>query len=159
MSFFEIIQIITAAIGSFGFGVLFNIRGKKLLAITLGGGIGWIVFLLLIRLGLGEAACYFIVATLISVYAEIMARLLKAPTTVFITPSLIPFIPGSSLYYTLAYAFDGNSQFFFQKAMKTVELAAALAIGVIAATVAARLLMKIWQIVRRTSCHKENKGE
>jgi len=42
-----VIQIVTGALGSLGFSVLFNIRGKKLLITTLGGLISWSVFLLL----------------------------------------------------------------------------------------------------------------
>ncbi|MBQ1965266.1 MAG: threonine/serine exporter family protein, partial [Clostridia bacterium] len=45
------------------------------------------------------------VAFSMSVYAGIMARVLKTPATTFITTSLIPLIPGGSLYYTMAYAF------------------------------------------------------
>ena len=41
------IQVLTGALGSFGFSILFNLRGKKLLITTLGGVISWAVFLLL----------------------------------------------------------------------------------------------------------------
>ena len=136
------VQILSAAVGSIAFGILFNLRGKKLFSIALGGAFGWATFLLFSALGMNEVLAYFLVALLISLYAEGMARLQKAPATVFVAPSLIPLVPGSSLYYTMAYALGGNSVQFIEKAGATLSLAAALAVGIIVAAIFARLLFK-----------------
>ena len=139
MTFNEVLQILTGSIGSFGFALLFNVRGKRVLVATLGGLLSWLIFLLLSRFIDSEPINYFIVSLLITVYAEVMARVMKTPTTTFITTSLIPLIPGSSLYYTMAYAFQSDMSRFVEKAVYTLELAAALALGVIAATAATKL--------------------
>ena len=140
-----LVQIIAAAVGSLGFAVLFNIRGTKLIATAIGGGFGWGLFLLLELLGLDTPICYFFVAMSISLYAEIMARILKAPATIFIAPSLIPLVPGASLYYTMAYALSGNSELFSDKALTTLSCAASLAVGVIVSAVAMQLFAKMLQ--------------
>ncbi|MBQ9832656.1 MAG: threonine/serine exporter family protein, partial [Clostridia bacterium] len=93
----EIIQIITATVGVMCFSLLGNTRGKKLLFTAIGGFLSWALFILLGRLIASETMRYFIVSILLSAYSEIMARVLKTPTTTFIIPSLIPLIPGSSL--------------------------------------------------------------
>lgn len=139
----EIIQIITGFIGSLGFSVLFNIRGKRLIMAAIGGLLSWTMFLVFSRFIHNEPINYFIVSLIISVYAEIMARLLKTPTTTFIAASLIPLIPGGSLYYTMAYAFEGNLQSFAEKAVDTLKLAAALALGIIVATTLAKFISEI----------------
>lgn len=139
----EIIQIITGFIGSLGFSVLFNIRGKRLIMAAIGGLLSWAMFLVFSRFINNEPINYFIVSLIISVYAEIMARLLKTPTTTFIAASLIPLIPGGSLYYTMAYAFEGNLQSFAEKAVDTLKLAAALALGIIVATTIAKFISEI----------------
>ena len=72
-----------------------------------------------------------------------MARLLKTPTTTFITTSLVPLIPGGSLYYTMSYAFESNLERFLEKGVYTLELASALALGIIIATTATRILTKL----------------
>lgn len=136
------LEILAAAAGSLGFSVLFNIRGKKLLAVTLGGALGWAAYLLLFALGMGEPMAYFLVALLVSLYAEGMARLLKAPATVFVAPSLVPLIPGSSLYYTMTYALGGNTAQFLEKAGSALALASALAGGIIISAVFVRILFK-----------------
>ena len=152
-----LIQIFTAAVGSLAFGVLFNLHGKKLAAVFLGGAVGWLFVLLFMYLGADEPTAYFVVALILSLYAETMARVLKAPTTVFIIPSLIPLVPGSSLYYTMAYALDGEREQFFGKAMNTLALAAALAVGIIIATVLTRLFIKAVQAIKaRKDNHREN---
>ncbi len=138
----DILQIITGGIGSLGFAVLFNIRGKKLIAATLGGFLSWAMFLLLRLVFPNEPVCYFLVSALISLYAEIMARRLKTPTTTFLMTSLIPLIPGGSLYYTMVYAFGGISQSFINQGIYTLQLAAALALGIIAVTAVAKTLSK-----------------
>ncbi len=144
----EIIQVITGTIGSFGFAILFNVRRSRLVAVTIGGFLSWLLFLLFQRIIADEAICYFLVATLISLYAEGMARLLKTPATVFICPSLIPLIPGASLYYTMSYAMAGDNGAFVEKAIATLKLAAALALGIVAATVLMKLILRVCQTVR-----------
>jgi len=80
----DILQIITAFIGSLGFALLYNIRGKKLIIAAIGGLISWGLFIVFGWFIADEAIRYFIVALLLSLYAEIMARILKTPTTTFI---------------------------------------------------------------------------
>ena len=137
----EIIQIVTAFIGSLGFAILFNVRGIKLVIASLGGFLAWLLFVLLGYLSVhNEPIRYFIVAAAVSLYAEIMARIFRTPTTTFIITALIPLIPGSSLYYTMAYAFGENFENFLKKGVYTLELAAALALGIIVSTTLARII-------------------
>lgn len=137
-----VIQIITGFIGSLGFAILYNIRGKRLLAAALGGLLSWALFLLLNIFIPNEPVCYFLVSLSLSFYAEVMARLQKTPTTTFITTSLIPLIPGGSLYYTMSYAFESDLTNFVSKAIYTLQLAAAIALGIIVATTLTRLITK-----------------
>ena len=136
----EIIQILAGFVGSIGFAILFNIRGKRLFAAAVGGLLSWLLFVVLSKYITSEPISYFIVALAISTYAEIMARILKTPTTTFVTTSLIPLIPGGSLYYTMAYAFQGNLDTFLQKGIYTLQLASALALGIIVSTTLTKIL-------------------
>lgn len=136
----EIIQILAGFVGSFGFACLFNIRGKRLIAASVGGFLSWLLFVIFSHFIPSEPVNYFVVALLLSFYAEIMARVLKTPTTTFITTSLVPLIPGGSLYYTMASAFESNLPRFLEKAVSTLQLASALALGIIFATTVTRLI-------------------
>lgn len=148
-----VIQIIMGFLGSLGFGILFNVRGKRLVAASLGGLVSWALFLLL-KIFIGEdAVCYFIVSVVLSFYCEIMARIQKTPTTTFLITTLIPLIPGSGLYYTMTKAFSGEYDSFLERGVTTLSLAVALALGVIVTTVIVSLISRI-----RLRAETKNKG-
>ncbi len=134
----EIIQIITGFVGSLCFGILFNLKGKRLLAGALGGLLSWGMFIIFSQFIASEPLSYFFVSALVAVYAEIVSKLIKTPTTPIITTALIPLIPGGSLYYTVASAFDSSFGVFSEKAFYTLKLAAALALGMI-------IVLAVWR--------------
>lgn len=136
----EWIQIVTGFFGSFGFAIHFHIRGKKLLFAALGGFLSWTLFVLLKCWTTDEAIRYFLVSVLISTYAEGMARCLKTPTTTFLMTSLISLIPGGSLYYTMTAVFAGDWMRFLESGAHTLELSAALALGIVLVAAVAKLL-------------------
>ena len=140
MTSFEMVQIVTGFIGSLCFGILFNLKGKRLVAGALGGLLSWGAFVVFSFFVASEVVNYFLVSILISVYAEIMAKLLKTPTTPIITTALIPLIPGGSLYYTVASAFDSSFGIFSEKAFHTLKLAGALALGMI-------IVLSVWRFI------------
>lgn len=145
----DLIQIFTGFLGSLGFSILFNIRGLKLTIASLGGLISWTVFLLLAPLFPGEAIRYFFAAATVTVYSEVFARVLKTPTTTFLVASMIPLIPGGSLYYTMNYALNEQWSLFVQKAFYTLELALALAVGIIAVTTLTRMYTALRHRVKK----------
>ena len=134
-----LIQIFMGLLGTLGFNLLFNIRGKKLVFATLGGPISWSIFLALQPLLLGETVRYFIAAAAVTVYGELLARKMKTPTTTFLVPSVILLIPGSALYYTMNYALKKQWAAFAHQAVYTLQLAMSLAVGIIAVTTVVRL--------------------
>ena len=136
------IRVLAAALGTLGFGVLFNIRGKKLLVGALGGMFAWLLFELLGGVVQNEPIRYFIVSAAASVYAEIFARLMKTPRTTFWIVNLIPLIPGGSLYYTMSSAVGSDFELFMQRGMYTLELAAALSLGIVTVAALSRIIKK-----------------
>lgn len=142
MTSFEIIQLMAGLVGSLCFGILFNMRGKRLIAAAVGGLLSWGLFLLMSHIIPNEPINYFIVAALVSLYSEIMARVLKTPAAPVVTTSLIPLIPGGSLYYTMASAFENDFTMFLERAVSTLKLACALALGIIVITTLFQLLFR-----------------
>ncbi len=138
MNWDGILQVITGCLGTFGFGILFNIRGKKLLLASLGGLLSWGLFLLFGLVVESEVLRYFLVSAAISAYSEILARKVKTPATTFSIVSLIPLIPGGSLYYTMAHIIGGDLETFVPTALYTLELAAALSLGILLVTATIR---------------------
>ena len=126
-----LLQILSAAIGTLGFAFVFNIRGKKVFFAAFGGCLGWVLFLLFGLFLESEVIRYLIVSIAVSLYGEVMARILKTPTTLFSVVCLVPLVPGSGLYYTMTHALSGNLEGFIERGAGTLSLAAALSLGVV----------------------------
>ncbi len=140
----NVIQILMAGVGSFGFSMLYNIRGKKLFLAGLGGVFSWTLCLFLQPWFESEVVRYFFSAAFVAVYAEVLARVMKTPTTTFLVPAIIPHVPGGSLYYTMKFALNEQWYEFFSKAFATVELALALAIGIIAVSSLVKVFFSVY---------------
>lgn len=127
----QLLEIVAATVGTVGFAYVFNTRGKKIFFAAFGGCLGWVLFLLLGLFMDSEILRYLIVSVLVSVYGEIMARVLKTPTTLFSVVCLVPLVPGSGLYYTMTHALNGNWAEFLDRGPTTLGLAAALSLGTV----------------------------
>lgn len=139
----DLIQLITGTLGSLGFSLLYNLRGRKLLIATLGGLVAWSVYLIFRSSIPDESIRYLIASAAITVYAEAFARILKTPTTTFLVPAIIPLVPGGSLYYTMNHALNTEWQPFISRAFYTLQLALCIAVGIIAITTLTRIRMLI----------------
>lgn len=149
LGYTEIVQIIASFIGTLAFGVLFNIRDKKLIFTGLGGLLSWFAFILLGYAIENEAVRYFVVSVFIAAYAEVLARFLKTPTTVFCVVSLFPLIPGGALYYTMKYALEHDWKNFIDEAVYTIELAAAISIGIMIVAACVKYYKKLYGNIKK----------
>ena len=91
---------------------------------------------------------FFISAVLLTAYAEVWAIVLKTPVTVPLIPTVIPFIPGGGLYYSVNALLRGDLHAFAGKAAQTMGLALALAVGIMLATSLAKLLRFYYENIR-----------
>ncbi len=125
-----IIQLFSACIGSLGFSLIFNSEKKNLFPASMGGLLGWSVYLLCSHFKLGVFISSIGAAIFCQIYSEVMARIQKSPTTVFIIPAIIPLVPGSGLYYTMYYASLSDWENFRKYGTDTLLTAFGIAVGV-----------------------------
>ena len=139
----ELIQILAVAVACVGFSLWFRVRGVKILWCALGSVLCWGVYLL----------CYDLIypsvfgATLLSsvicgLYGQIMARLNRAPATIFTTICLLPLIPGSSLYYAVYGVVTRNSALASSKAADLGLTCFAIVLGFMVVEVVNRFLWR-----------------
>lgn len=126
-----ILNSIYAAIASLAFAVLFHIKGKEMFFSALGGGLGWFVYLVSLHFGNSITVSLFIAAIVISIYSEIMARVLKNPVTVFVVTGIIPLVPGNGMYYTMYETISGNLDKAVHWCFQTFMYAGAIAIAIV----------------------------
>ena len=70
-------------------------------------------------------------ATFIYIGCAISARMFKAPVTVFLLPAQIILVPGRSLYQSVSYLLSSEYTLAWQECLKTGEVAAGIACGLI----------------------------
>ncbi len=134
-----LIQCIGAAIGCFGFSLLFNIHGPGVLICMLGGVLSWFVYALCLQFGVNEIGAYFWGGVFASAYSEICARIRKYPAFSYLVVSLFPLIPGAGVYYTMEHAVKSEMDLFANKGMQTAAIAGALALGILLVSTITRL--------------------
>lgn len=122
-----------------GYCLLFNIRGKALVASSLGGVLGWLVYTLSNPLQ-NDIMQYFLATVATAVYAELMARTMKKPATGFQIVALLPLVPGGGIFYTMEYCVIGNNSMFLSTGIHTLGIAGALAMGVLLVSSVVRLI-------------------
>lgn len=84
----------------------------------------------------------------VSAYAEVMARVFKAPVTGFLTIGILPLVPGGGIYYTMEYCVSGQTSQFIETGIHTFAIAGALAVGVLIVSSLVHLFQKM-QLRRR----------
>lgn len=137
------IELVTAFFGSLGYASLFNVRRKRIISAGIGGFIGWLSYIVSSSFISNEAIKYLIAAIVITVYAEKMARLKKAPATVFLISAIMPLVPGGMLYASMSYAVKEEWVRFGMKAVNTLSVALALALGMLIATSILKILRRV----------------
>lgn len=148
----ELISVISAFFGSLGFSIIYNIRGLRIWIPAIGGAVFWAVYLIFLHFINNEFLGFFFVAILITIYSEIWARILKTPSTVILMPTVIPLIPGGSLYYAMDAALRHDMPQFFLKAQAAVGLAVALAAGIMAVTSMQHLISALIKMIKPAPC-------
>jgi len=126
-----ILNSIYAFIATLTFGILFNIRGKKLFFASLCGGLSWFVYLLSFSLNNSNALSLFLASLAASFFSEVLARIMKTPVTTFVICAIIPLVPGGGMYYTMLASIRGNINTSLSTGLETITNAGAIAVGIV----------------------------
>ena len=135
-----VVQIIAALVGSVGFAIFFKMKGRQIALAGIGGALTWMVYLFVQSFVTGYFVPYFAAAVFVAVYAEIMARINRAPATIFLTAAAVPLIPGGSLYYTMAGLVNKDEVLFTQSGEAAIVIALAIAMGFVVVAVITRYI-------------------
>ena len=96
-----VIQLISCTIGCTGYASWFKIRGKKILYSSVGAFLTWGIYLLVYAWYPDNFFAVVVASCFVAGYAFVMSRVNHAPSTVFLTASVFPLMPGARLYYLM----------------------------------------------------------
>lgn len=130
---------VSGFLATIGFGVLFNIKGLKLLLAGIGGMLGGVIYYLCKQNQCPEALSLFCAGVSFALYSECFARICHTPVTTFVICALIPLVPGKGMYETMRYAVANDAQAALQTGLNTLINAGALALGIIFVSTLMRL--------------------
>lgn len=124
-------EFLYAFCASIAFSVVFGLKKERIFLAAFGGGMGWLFFSLFKIITDNEIARCFLATLIIASYAEIMARKVKSPVSIFLVISLMPLVPGGGIYQTMYYLILGNISAAIKVGLNTLGMAGALAIGIV----------------------------
>ena len=130
-----IIMLITAALATLGFSILFYIHPRRLVVATLGGVLTTGIYLLGVHFIGGELLPNLLGALVGAGFSEIMGRLTKVPVPIYMVPCVIPLVPGGGLYETMFNFVAGNYAAAATSGMRTLQIALGIAGGIVIASV------------------------
>lgn len=152
MSWLQVAYLTAACtVALLGIAVIFDVPPKKMFWAMVGSIISCVLMLIGDKYGLDPLITNMIATAIPCVYCEIMARVLKTPTTVFMIPTLLPLVPGSRLYYTMFYLFSGEQELFLDNMLIAVKICTGIAVAIIVVTGAMRWI----EAVKRQKLEKE----
>lgn len=123
-------QFVVAAVSTACFGVTFQVPRRHMVACGVGGGIGWLVYLVCVAAGLSAAMATFFAALPLTLACRLFAIKFRAPVTLFLLCGIFPLVPGAGIYYTAYYFLQGAGQQMADKGFETAKIAVALALGI-----------------------------
>ena len=101
-------EILSGALGTFAFSVLMQVPRRLLFFTTFGGLLSGTVYRFAEENGMGAFGATLWGMLAVALYAELLARVLKTPSTVLLYPSTVPLLPGSAIYYAMQYLLWGQ---------------------------------------------------
>lgn len=134
------ILILTSLLGTAGFAIIFRIKASHVVPASIGGALTCAVYVLFDALGAALFLSNFLASLFAVLYAAIMSKLLKTPSTIFVALCIIPLVPGSSLFYSMSNLIVWNQAQFQHFATNTLHIALGIAGGIVLESAVVHLL-------------------
>ena len=127
-----IVQAVAAFIGTVGFAVLYGVPRSEYLHVGVCSTIGWIAYLLMLRLAGATVIESSFVATLaVVLVSRFMAVDRRCPVIVFQICGVFPLIPGAGIFWTVYYIVNKQLSDAFASGFTALGVAVAIVLGII----------------------------
>ena len=124
-------QVLAAAIGVIAFAILFRAPRKYYLDCGIAGGIGWLIYLLVMGQGFSSMVASLVSTLVLTILSRILSVIRLAPVTIFLITSIFTLVPGAGFYYTAYYLMIDNLAMAAMKGVETLKVAGAISLGIL----------------------------
>ncbi|MEV8090509.1 threonine/serine ThrE exporter family protein [Streptomyces nigra] len=148
-------QIAASMLLSLTFAVLLQQERSTVLAVTLNGGVAWVVYGAMHYAGeLSPVASTAVAAGLVGLFGQLMARYRFASALPYTTAAIGPLLPGSATYFGLLSIAQNEVDAGLVSLATAASLAMAIAIGVNLGSEISRLFLRIGSPEKRRSAKR-----
>ena len=131
MNFWELIKIFILCIGaSLAYALLMKSPKKSVFVSAVLAGMGYVLYLVTDHFLGTELPAYFAGTLFIAIAGEIMARIFKTPSTIFVFPAVIPLVPGFGLYRAMLKLVQNDYDGFLRTGTETIFIAGVMAVAI-----------------------------
>jgi uncharacterized membrane protein YjjB (DUF3815 family) len=125
-----LIQIIGAFLAVVSLSVVFGVPKKFIIYSGIAGTVGQIMYFLIISFNFSQLIAVFAGAVVVALLAHIMARIFKAPVTVFLIPGIIPTVPGLDMYRAVYNVIIGQNHLAQIHMLQALKIAGMIALAI-----------------------------
>ncbi|MDR1774444.1 MAG: threonine/serine exporter family protein [Clostridioides sp.] len=136
-------NFIFAALATIGFSIFFNTPSKLLPSLGVIGGIGWLVYVFIVKYTSNSSFAGFVAGFTVSALSEVSARKMKQPAIVFVIAGILPLVPGVGLYNTVLYMIQKNYSLANSTGVDALLISSGISLGVLLATSIVKALNRI----------------
>lgn len=138
-----LLQLLANFLCTTSFCILFSAPKSEWLFCGAVGTISWTIYAVIQQTS-GHATLATLIATmLLTLLSRVLANARKKPGTIFLIPGIFPIVPGAGIYYTSYYLISGDMAAFSKEGIKTLEIAIAIALGIIFSSAVPERLFKV----------------
>lgn len=126
-----LIQFAVAFAATVAFAVLVNAPMREFVCAGITGAVGWLVYCLCLRAGVSVTAAALVAALALAFVSRVFAVARRCPATVFLISGIFALVPGAGVYYMAYYFIQGDNRTAFAKGFEALQVAVALAVGIV----------------------------
>ncbi|GAA2949475.1 threonine/serine exporter ThrE family protein [Kitasatospora cinereorecta] len=139
-----VLQILASMALTLAFAILLQQERSTVLAVTLNGGVAWIIYGAMARTGgISPVAATAVAAGLVGLFGQLFSRYRYTSSLPYITAAIGPLLPGSATYFGLLGVAQNELDTGLASLSTAVATALAIAIGVNLGSEISRLFMRV----------------
>lgn len=139
-----VLQILASMALTLAFAILLQQERSTVLAVTLNGGVAWIIYGAMARTGgISPVAATAVAAGLVGLFGQLLSRYRYTSSLPYITAAIGPLLPGSATYFGLLGVAQNEVDDGLASLFTAVATALAIAIGVNLGSEISRLFMRV----------------
>ena len=151
-------QLISCTIACVGFAYWFNVKGIQVLYSGIGAFFTWAVYYVCFEMTNSNFQSTLFGAIFVAIFAQIMARVNRAPATIFLCVCVFPLVPGPNLYYMMYYLVLENYKVAKEEAVTLVLTCVGIALGFIVVDIFNKYIVIIFKRLKGQLISEHGEG-